>query len=156
MDGSTNTNGIVAKATVKAPRAGLPPPPSNLEEALRRIPGRSRRSALRTAFHGKYTLAVFSGLTEAGQRAVFAAITFCWDPIAVEDLIAAEVMRELDPRRAAQCLRIARGRGLEYDHSCPEHRARVACGWARRQHHTRARSWASEPKVAARKSEAFE
>ncbi len=136
MDGSTN--GIVAKATVKAPRAGLPPPPSNLEEALRRIPGRSRRSALRTAFHRKYTLAVFSALTEAGQRAVFSAITFCWDSTAVEDLIAAEVMRDLDPRRAAQCVRVAHGRGLEYDHANPVHRARVACGWARRQHKARA------------------
>ena len=151
-DGTSTTAGIAANSTVKPPRSGLLPPPSNLEEALRRIPGRSRRSTLRTAFHRKYTLAVFSALTEAGQRAVFAAITFCWDSIAVEDLIAAEVMRELDPRRAAQCVRVARGRGLQYDHSNPVHRARVACGWVRRQHLARARSGTNEPVIAAREA----
>ena len=142
--GTGTGRGIAAEATVKPPRAGLPPPPCSLEEALRRVPGRSRRSTLRTTFHRKYTLAVFSALTEAGQRAVFAALTFCWDSTAVEDLVAAEVMRDLDPRRAAQCVRVAHGRGLEYDHTNPTHRARVACAWVRRQHHTRARSGARE------------
>ena len=133
-------------------RSGLLPPPRDLEEALRRIPGRSRRSTLRTTFHRKFTLAVFSAISSPGQRAVFSAIAFCWDSESVEGLIQEEVMRDLDPRRAAQCLRVARGRGLQYDHSNPVHRARVACGWVRRQHHTRARSWASEPVIAAREA----
>ena len=137
-DGAFSTTaGIAAKA--KASRAGLPPPPSNINEALRRIPGKSRRSAVRTAFHRKYTLAAFSTISPPGQRGVFAAIPFCWDAEAVENLIQEEVLRDIDPRRAAQCLRVARGRGLEYDHACPEHRARVACGWVRRQHSARAR-----------------
>ena len=140
----TGTGGIAAEATVKPPRAGLLPPPCSLEEALRRIPGKSRRSALRRAFHVKYNLTVFSGLTGVGKRAVYAGLAFCWDAIAVEDLIQEEVMRDLDPRRAAQCARVARGRGLEYDHTNPVHRARVACGWVRRQHSARARSGARE------------
>ena len=130
--------GIAAK--VKAPRAGLLPPPSNLGEALRRIPGRSRRSTLRRAFHVKYNLTVFSGLTGVGKRAVYAGLAFCWDAIAVEDLIQEEVMRDLDPRRAAECERVACGRGLEYQHDNPVHRARVACGWVRRLHMARART----------------
>ena len=137
-DGTSTTAGIAANA--KAPRAGLLPPPSNLEEALRRIPGHSRRSVLRKTFHRKFTLAVFSAISPPGQRAVFSAIAFCWDAEAVEGLIQEEVMRDLDPRRAAQCLRVARGRGLEYDHCNPAHRARVACAWVRRQHMSRART----------------
>ena len=137
----TGAGGIAAKAKAKA-KAGLPPSPATIEEALRRIPGKSRRSAVRTAFHRKYTLAAFSAITPPGQRAVFSAIAFCWDAEAVESLIQEEVMRDLDPRRAAQCLRVARGRRLQYDHSNPEHRARVACAWVRRQHLARARTGA--------------
>ena len=138
----THRRCVVSAATNT--RGGLPPPPSNINEALRRIPGKSRRSALRRAFHVKYNLTVFSGLTGVGKRAVYAGLAFCWDAIAVEDLIQEEVMRDLDPRRAAQCARVARGRGLEYDHTNPVHRARVACGWVRRQHSARARSGARE------------
>ena len=139
---TTGTGGIAAKA--KSQRVGLLPPPRDIDEALRRIAGRSRRSTLRRAFHVKYNLTVFSGLTGVGKRAVYAGLAFCWDAIAVEDLIQEEVMRDLDPRRAAQCVRVAHGRGLEYDHTNPTHRARVACAWVRRQHHTRARSGARE------------
>ena len=124
---------------------GLPPPPTCIDEALDRASPR-RRGALRDAFRAQ--AAAYNMISLSGQRAVLSALAFCCDADAVKDLIAAEVMRELDPRRAAECLRVARGRGLQYDHACPEHRARVACGWARRQHKARARTRARDMLIA--------
>lgn len=130
-------------------RAGLPPPPPNIDAALKRIADRRRRDALRAAFRAPATSAAFRALSTAGQRAVLAALSFCCDAEAVEGLVQAEVVRDLDPRRAAECLRVALGRGLEYDHSDPEHRARVACSWARREHQARAQTAARDALVAA-------
>ncbi|WP_081127368.1 hypothetical protein [Metallibacterium scheffleri] len=128
---------------------GLPPPPTSIDGALDRISDRVRLGALRAAFHKQATAAVFRTLSPAGQRACLAALSFCTDEEAVVELVQAEVLREIDPRRAAECLRVARGRGLEYDHSSPEHRARVACGWARRAHKARAQAAAREAMIAS-------
>jgi len=128
---------------------GLPPPPTSIDGALDRISDRVRLGALRAAFHKQATAAVFRTLSPAGQRACLAALSFCNDADAVEELVQSEVIREIDPRRAAECLRVARGRGLEYDHSSPEHRARVACGWARRAHKARAQAAAREAMIAS-------
>lgn len=134
---------------------GLPPTPTCIDEALDRASPR-RRGALRNAFRAPAAAAVFSRLSTAGQRAVLAALAFCRDADAVDDLISAEFVRELDPRRAAECLRVARGRGLQYNHACPEHRARVACGWARRQHKARARPAERDALIDAAEREASE
>lgn len=130
---------------------GLPPPPNNIDEAMHRLDPR-RRGVLRAALFDPDTAAMYHTLSPAGQRAALAGMAFCGDETAVADLVASEILRDLDPRRTAECKRVARGCGLEFDPANPVHRARVACSWARRQHKARARTRAREELIVAGES----
>lgn len=153
-DGSTR--GIAEAKTAKKAKVGLLPPPSSIDQALERIASRKRREAVREGlYRSRWTLLIFWKLSAVGKAGALSALAFCSDADSVENLINEEAVRDLDPKRAAQCERVARERGLgEYDHTNPVHRARVSCSWQRRQHCARAGAVVDQTRIEADDHEA--